>query len=375
MRNVMLGIQIIISMVFVCFAFILLKGGDRILKVCNVPGNDSRYSECLYIDFRETFDPDRMIDEIKRLPDLEKIIGCPHGATIIQETVQNPGIMEKLNGHLGYRCYFTEDTTLLSFLGIEVEWLRRDLKRNECMLIGEKAFKRFKEIGLLDNMALTLWNHNEALPVAGIIKKFPYDMYGESLIVMGSDPHQVLSTAILVPKEGRGKALWKSVEKTIERLEPELITKIVHSYRESENTLPLTVEMVRAGGWILGGISIIICAMSILSTIALDTRARRKEVAIRKVNGAKGQNIYRMFGRVYALLIVISLTISIPICILFNRWVEVYINDSVPESTNLSPFGPIILGCTIVIVLIFAIVSLEIHRVMGVDPAKIIAKE
>lgn len=375
MRNAMLGIQIIISMVFVCSAFILLKGGDWILKVCNVPENDSRYSECLYMDFREASDYNRMIEEIKRLPDLEKMIGCPNGATFIQEIFQNPDIMEKLNGRLGYRCYFTEDTTFLSFLGIEVEWLRRDINSNEYMLIGEKAFKRFNEIGLLDNMALTLWNYSNAMPVAGIIKKFPYDMYGESLVIIGSDPHQVLSTAILVPKEGKGKTLWKSVETVIERLEPELINTIVHSYRERENILPLTVEIARTGGWILGGISIIICAMSILSTIALDTRARRKEVAIRKVNGAKSKNIYRMFGRVYTLLIIISLFITIPICILFNRWVENYINDSVPKSIHLSPVGPLILGITIVILLIITIVGWQIHRVMQVNPAKIIAKE
>ncbi|MDE6341330.1 MAG: ABC transporter permease, partial [Muribaculaceae bacterium] len=375
MRNTMLGIQIIISMVFVCSAFILLKGGDWILRVCNVPENDNRYAECLYMDFRETSDHERMIEEIKRLPDLEIMIGCPRGTTIIQETIQNPEIMEKLNDRLGYRCYFTEDSTVLSFLGIEVEWLTRNLNRNECMLIGEKAFNRFKEIGLLDNMALTLWNQNEALPIGGIIKKFPYDMYGENLVILGSDPNQVLTQAILVPKEGKGKALWKSVEQVIERLEPELFTKIVYSYRERENPFPLTVELARACGWIAGGISIIICAMSILSTIALDTRARRKEVAIRKVNGAKRRDIYRIFGRIYAFLIVVSLAIAIPVCILINRWVENYINDSVPESTHLSPVGPIILGCAIVITLIFIIVGWQIHRMMQINPARIITKE
>ncbi|MDE6291604.1 MAG: ABC transporter permease, partial [Muribaculaceae bacterium] len=133
-------------------------------------------------------------------------------------------------------------------------------------------------------------------------------------------------------------------------------------------------DAVKAGGLILGCVSLLICAMSIFSTVALDTRARRKEVAVRKVNGAKGTDIYRMFGRVYVVLITVSLIIAIPVCVLFNRIVETLAKDISPDM-NLSPAGPILLGSVIVIILIIAIVGWQIHRVMQVDTAKIIAKE
>ncbi|MDE6521432.1 MAG: FtsX-like permease family protein, partial [Muribaculaceae bacterium] len=160
----------------------------------------------------------------------------------------------------------------------------------------------------------------------------------------------------------------------IERLEPALLNKIVFNYRERANQAPGLVESVRTAGWILGCVSLLICAMSIFSTIALDTRARRKEIAVRKVNGAKSRDIYRMFGRVYLVMIVVSIFIAVPVCILFNQVVESMLTELSPDST-LSPLWPIILGISVVILLIATIVGWQIHKVMQVNPSKIIAKE
>ena len=378
-RNIMLCFQIVVCICFVSSSFILIKGGTWILKVCNVPEDDSEQAEYLYVELHQSSHRDQLSDEIKRLPELADMINCYSGYTSFNEIMQNPEIKGKLQEDQRfmpfYKVYFTNDTTLLSSLGIKVEWLQRDINRNESLLIGENAYKSFEKVGLLDKGTLSFWNKDLVLPIAGIIKKFPYDMYGWNFVAISDIPNSIPTKVLLVPKKGKGKSLMKSVEETIVRIDPELLTKIVCNYRENENTLPFIVESARSIGWILGGVSILICAMSIFSTIALDTRGRRKEVAIRKVNGAKSKDIYRMFGRVYAILIIIALAISIPLCILFNRWVENYVNESVTISTSLSPVLPIILGSVIVIVLILMIVGWQIYRVMQVGPAKIIAKE
>lgn len=202
----------------------------------------------------------------------------------------------------------------------------------------------------------------------------PYDIAGETLLAIQPEMEDLGWEYMLVPKEGKGKALARSVDETIQRLEPQLINKLVFNYREKVNGIPGFVEAVRTGGWILGIVSLVICAMTIFSTIALDTRARRKEVAIRKVNGAKSKDIYQMFGRAYIILIIISLFIAIPLCVIFNSFVETFVTELDPKST-LSPVWPIALGCIVVIVLILSIITYQIHKVMRIDPARIIAKE
>ncbi len=374
-RNILLGIQISTCIIFVCTTFIILKGGSLMLKACNVPTNDSQCAEWLTTCLSLANHPEQLEEEIKRLPELETMIGCSKFNASINDISRNPEYSERLKGKSFYRFYTPEDTTLLKYLDIDVEWLPGNVYKGKCLLIGEKLYDKFKEIGLLERGGLSVGHYDEFMPIAGIIRKFPYDKTGEIIIAIGTKFTPVYNYSILIPKTGKGKSLAESVAETVRRVEPENITPLIAQYREQEDTLPSIVESAEGTGLILGGISIIICLMGIYSTISLETKARRKEMAIRKVNGAKGRDIYRLFGRVYGLIIIVSLAISIPVCFTVSRWVQNYINDELPDPIKLLPSGPIVAGCLIVIVLIFLVVYGQIHRMMQTDPAKIIAKE
>ncbi len=376
-RNVMLGIQIIVCMVFVCSTFILVNGGDKIFKACNVPDNDDFYKDCLYLEIMNANERERLLEELKRLPDLDKMVMINKGYFPIKEIMDNPEMQNNFLNRGNFNVYCTQDTSLISLLGMEVEWFHPANQRDRCLLISKELYKRFQELGLLDSNALTImqgWVEQQTLPITGIIKKIPYNTDDESLVAISPEWKDAISDWLLVPKKGKSKALAKSVDETIERIESEAINNIVFNFRENMNQIPGFVEAVKTGGWILGCVSLLICVMSIFSTIALDTRARRKEIAVRKVNGAKSRDIYRMFGKVYLIMIGISLFIAVPICILFNQVIESMLVELSPEST-LSPLWPIILGVAIVILLIAAIVGWQIHKVVQVNPAKIIAKE
>lgn len=181
---------------------------------------------------------------------------------------------------------------------------------------------------------------------------------------------------MLIPKPGKGKTLARGVYEICDRLESGKMGAgtSVMNYRSRWNSSPDSVETVRVLGWILATVSLIICAMSIFSTILLDTRSRRKEVAIRKVNGAKSKDIYRIFCRVYVVLFVLSGIIAVPVCVMFNNFVDNYIKNLRLEVV-LSPFWPIVFGILVVAILIFAIVGWQTGRVLKADPAKIISKD
>ncbi|MDE6648667.1 MAG: ABC transporter permease [Muribaculaceae bacterium] len=267
-----------------------------------------------------------------------------------------------------------------SILGLDVTWFNRDVDRTQCLLLSEKLYDKYKEFGILEKNTLTISKMTEnnsdcVLPIAGTYKKTPYDQRNESLIAIAQDIDLSNAGYLLIPKEGRGKALERSAEETVRTLEPAAINKMVFNYRMMEGALPEMVEAVRAGGWILGIVSLIICVMSIFSTISLDTRSRRKEVAIRKVNGAKGKNIYFMFGKLYLILIAMSSIFVVPVSMLFNRWIMLIVKDMSHDSALSLSVMPIILGIAVVILLIIIIIVYQIHKVVIVDPSKIIAKE
>ena len=375
-HQVMLGVQTTIVVIVVCTTFILLNAENKIIYACHMPDNDSDLREYLYWEPNyQTFD--ELYDEIKRLPDLDKIVKYAYEYMRVHEVKENAEASERYRYHNNFPVYCTDDTTLISALGIDVEWLRPDIDRSKCLLINEKLYSEFKELGILDHNTLTMGEsyNGFTLPVGGIIRSIAYDMQGDKLIAISPEWGRFSNKdQLLIPKSGRGKSLVREVNEAIERIDSEDFTKRVFNYREKVNVMPDLVESLRIGGWILCCVSLIICAMSILSTIALDTRGRKKEVAIRKVNGAKSKDIYRLFGKVYVIILITSLVIAVPVCVLFNRMVEKRVADIIPGS-SLSPIVPLILGITIVSLLILLIVWWQIRRIMQTDPGKIIAKE
>lgn len=372
--NVMLGIQIAISIIFVCSTLILVNGGDKVLKACHIPENDNYYKDWLSLECSYARSPERLLDELSRLPDLDKMGMFGKIYTTFREIEETPEAVERFRNQQYFKTFLVKDTTILSSLGVNIEWLDKVVDRNECLIISKVLYDEFREVGLLDNQTLNFEDMGARLPIAGTFNYMPYEPDNHLLLIVSSIFNNTSWNNLLIPKDGKGKALARSVDETIERLEPEIINQMVTNYRERSNTLLGFVEAIRVGGWILGSVSMLICAMSVFSSIALDTRARKKEVAIRKVNGAKSNDIYRMFGRIYIVLIIISMLIAVPVCGWFNLAVEAIVKDTSPEII-LSPVTPIIFGSGMVILVIFLIVGCQIHKVMQTDPSKIIAKE
>ena len=115
--------------------------------------------------------------------------------------------------------------------------------------------------------------------------------------------------------------------------------------------------------------------MGIWSTIALDTRSRQKEVALRKIHGAKRGDIALLFGRLYLWLIGVASVIAIPVGILFNQILQDWGRQEFIPPHLISPVMPLLLSICLTTLVILLVVSLHVRTVMKQNPAEIIAKE
>lgn len=161
------------------------------------------------------------------------------------------------------------------------------------------------------------------------------------------------------------------VEKTIKALEPAVVKQMVTNLR---STLAIDYEFVEVFQTIvsiLAAVSFVICLMSIFSTLMLDTRARKREVAIRKVNGALMRDIAQLFGKTYVVIGIVGIFFAVVLATLFHLTVLAAISDMVQSN----PVLPFVLGVLVVIVFIAAIVAWQVRRIMRIDPSEILAKE
>lgn len=132
-------------------------------------------------------------------------------------------------------------------------------------------------------------------------------------------------------------------------------------------------DMMHQLCWILALISMLCIVISVYSAVSLDTRGREKEVAIRKVHGAKAKDILRLFGDYYVRLLIIAAVIAIPLGIAFGIFALEGMGKEVPV---------VLLSCkwvmtSFVIVTLVTLITVweQIYRVSKTNPAEIIAKE
>lgn len=372
-RNIMLSLQIAICLMFVGFTLISLWYGEMVLKVYRIPNDDSLYDECLLLQAGYAVNPEALLQELSEIPDLDRIMMFQELFYGYEEVFRNPDL-----SNTAFRTYCTTDTALISFLGLEVDWIGGHSQNKECLIIGEDLYNKLEEGGVLENKTLTMgYKGAPTLHIAGKFRNMPYFKEDELIIAVTDQWDSNLANYILIPRPGRAKALAKSVRETVNLIESENIQKdiLISNFRNRLSTIPAMVASLRTSIGILALVSLLICSMSIFSIIALDTRSRMKEVAIRKVNGAKRQDIYRLFGKAYLIVTLFATVIALPIFKLLTRGFNVYLQQEISESVRFYPILLFMIGAIGVIALIFAIVFWQIHRVMQTDPAKIIAKE
>ena len=121
-------------------------------------------------------------------------------------------------------------------------------------------------------------------------------------------------------------------------------------------------------------VTCLICIiLTVYSSIALETRGRQKEVAIRKVNGAKTKDIIKMFSRTYVKTLSISFFLGLIFPIIWHFGiVEMYI----VRFTHLQPVLVIYCVSFLIITLVTILtVWQKIYKISHINPALLIKKE
>lgn len=122
------------------------------------------------------------------------------------------------------------------------------------------------------------------------------------------------------------------------------------------------------------GFSAIVCILisifGIYSLVSLTCEQRRKEIAIRKVNGATISNILSIFFKEYALLLIVSSLIAFPAgYTIMKHWIETY-NRQV--NIGATPFILIFVGIAMVITIS---IGWRVWQAARQNPAEVIKSE
>lgn len=243
------------------------------------------------------------------------------------------------------------------------------------IMINESAVKA---LGMSDPIGKKLYQQTQASTIVGIIKDFhitaptepvqPYVLVARDILKgMG---FSIGKGQILIKfHDGKWKELKNRIDSMFSREYPEVRYRLYNTEEEYAGYLKSEDALIKLLSFV-AMVCVLIAAFGIFSLITLSCEQRRKEIAVRKVNGATIRDILIMFVKEYMLLLVIAGVIAFPVgYVLMKRWLENYVEQTVISAwIYFAIFGGIM-------VVIFACIGWRVWQAARQNPAEVIKSE
>ena len=379
MRNTMLGIQLLVCLVFLAGSVAFSQFIGLIKEQMNIPDNDEHYAECILIRPFTLQNGLALAEYLQTNPEnIKRYIKDINFLNTFDEFEETPGAKDAFESEF-FNTHFLADTALLDFWQRPIKWFVPEEQRKECILLTEKLYGTLDSLGIIKNGSLTIshWQGIPPLPIGGTFATMPYNRFYDSweVVALYELGNNITADYIIEPEEGKYHEVMQQLKDEMRRINPLPLRETVLNLRDTLTEEFQALLNLQRGAWILSAICALICFMGIWSTIALDTRSRQKEVALRKIHGAKRGDIALLFGRLYLWLIGVASVIAIPVGILFNQILQDWGRQQFIPPHLISPVMPILLSIILTSLVILLVVSLHVRTVMRQNPAEIIAKE
>ena len=243
------------------------------------------------------------------------------------------------------------------------------------IMINESAVKA---LGMSEPIGKKLYLDNRAWTITGIIKDFhitaptepvpPYTLITED--ILKNSGFSIGKGQILIKfHDGKWKELKNRIDSIFTYEYPEVRYKLYNTEEEYTGYLKSEDALIKLLSFI-AIVCMLIAAFGIFSLVTLSCEQRRKEIAVRKVNGAAIKDILLMFVKEYMLLLIIASVIAFPVgYVLMKRWLENYVEQTVISAwIYFAIFGGIM-------IVIFACIGWRGWQAARQNPAEVIKSE
>lgn len=350
---------------------------------CPLSGKELRH--VLTVDLRSgSFDNSRelIIDRIKSLPDVEDVLKTNLNLLAEREFYSQAEVGELYKGRdpmfgpqfFSRPTFIFSDTSYFRFWNIPYRYIERE-GREDGMFVSEVLWKLMgdsipKVWHLIINDDFTDPEHRElkTYRVAGVFENHIgggyFDVEDETVVTLPDKEHPYRFLYVKFRKGSDMKHAGKELEEICARFNYGYANDLIGTMggkwlgdnQSRKNMIMLLFAAALA--------SLLMVILSVVSVISADTGARRKEVALRKIHGAKARDIARMFIRPYVWVLVIAFCIGYP-CFRMLPGLE-----DVPLFTWRMPLVLVITALVISLSTIW-----KLYMIMHTNPADVIKSE
>ena len=371
--KVMIGIQLFISLLAIFSTVVLMK---QLNYLRQTDLGWERHNLAAFTFVYPDTSKDEIVGHVRQMPFVRQVLTgywglLPEGArgTVTIDWDGKPSDWKMRDIRMA--CM---DDTLAAFYDIQLatgQFIRQDGGNNQVML-NESAVRAMGVTNPVGMVITYSQEQKEKATVVGVVRDFhitaPTIPVQPTLYVNRfgwMDGNHVL----IKYHEGSWPELRHRVDSLFASDYPEVKYNLVNVMDEYETYLKYENLLMRLLAFV-STVCILMSAFGIFSMVTLNCERRRKEMAIRKINGARVKDILGLFAREYLWLLGIASAIAFPVgYILMKRWLENYV-EQIPLSWWL--YMVIFLCMALMIALC---ISWRIWRVAKENPAEVVKRE
>lgn len=365
-RNFLLGVQF-----FICFFFL---GAATILHQQVKAGEDSpSYSSFPADEQKRTYVVPLTFEQVEGLEHevIRQLIADSHVADYLYSdhqllSAENTS-RKQIDGlkKLRYTSLFRVSPDFSSFFHLPLIEGKYP-EHSGQVLISESLAKLLDKEGLNGSLMLDSVSYQ----VCGILKdahlSFKFDNQ-DFAVTLAEHPRYCLLKA----HPGQEEKLMQHIQRVMHQWVPETLPLHVATFHSSVNQVLLKLSIMRNITLTLSLVCLFITILGIYSAITLDTERRRKEVAIRKVNGATFRTIVFLFGQLYIRIFCITAAFALPIL-----WLGA--NSALQSFRTSYNINNPLLWCMLLLLtacIITLIIGYQLYKTARTNPAETIKTE
>ncbi len=371
LRNVLLGIQLFICWIFVSLAVTLYLQADKsaktIFSTLTVEEKEEIFSFPMEFSFMETPAKRTFIEGMRNLPGVKDVLIADIPYT--QGVSGNLLYSEKDNPESAMNIpLYSVTPNFCNFMQIDII-NGKDIEGPTDMLMDATIEKFYQS----EMTGKSFYDDRGIHTVVGITEPFITSCYRSDVdgyAFLAEDFSYYIAHCYVKCHPGEKKKAEASLRAYFRQQLPESVEVPFHTLMDDIKEIQSFEFKLQGIVGFMALVAIVISLLGIYSAITLDTEYRRKEMAIRKVNGAGVKQIAFIFARLYIWLLVVSAALAFPIVAVIINMIKT--SYAIFIDTGILFYGGIFLGLSAIIALT---VSFRIYLITKVSPAEIIRKE
>ena len=372
-RKVSVIVQLVISIGFAFCAIIILK---QMHFLHHTDELGFSFQNRGTIILREEGQGGVLANHLKQIPEITKIVDAERMmnlvplmgrmSNMVSSWDDKPADVENINLE---RMYVSpEYATFYDFRLVAGETLT-DSDPDSLVLLNESAIKTFgwhEPVG----------KNFDKFTVKGVIRdvyNFAPTVPTKPIYYSKPSPNMRVSDGTIVLFKYR-EGMWESCREKIEQLmkkeySDSAYTEILNSEEEYQKLLKSEDALLKLLSFV-SAICILICIFGFVSLVSLTCEERRKEIAIRKINGATSGVILSIFAKEYFLLLIIGAVVAFSAGhFIMQRWLENYM-----KQTIISAWIYLAIMCVVALIIVVC-VGWQVYKASVENPAEVVKSE